>query len=287
MTQVHPSAVVDAGAQLDHGVQVGPLCVIGSGVCVGAGTRLIGQVSLHGPMRIGANNTVYPFAALGGDPQHRDYCSEQREKTALEIGDDNVIREGVTVHRGTVEAGGMTRVGSGCLLMAGAHVAHDVVLDDGVVLTNAVLLGGHVRVATRAVIAGGAAIAPFVRVGESCFVAGNAMVERDVPPFLIAAGDRATLRAVNTVGLERRGVPTESVRAICRAFQHIFPLEGPGFGAGAAAGSSGVAGGEARKQQGRDDSWRDDPWVRRLLAFLNEPSRSGVMSRRLARTRRG
>lgn len=283
MTQVHPSAVVDPRAQLDDGVQVGPLCVIGRGVHVGAGTRLIGQVSLLGPLRIGANNTVYPFAALGGDPQHRDYCGEQGEKTALVIGDANVIREGVTVHRGTVEAGGTTSIGSHCLLMAGAHVAHDVVLDDGVVLTNAVLLGGHVHVATRAVIAGGAAVAPFVRVGESCFVAGNAMVERDVPPFLIAAGDRATLRAVNRVGLERRGVPTDSVRAICRAFQHLFPLKARGVGS--AAGSARGADGDSRGQQGGEACWRDDPWVARLLVFLNEPSRSGVMGRRRVRTR--
>ena len=260
MTSVHPSALIDANATLHHDVTVGPFCVVGAGVQVGPGTRLRSHVTIEGPTRIGARNDVHPFAVLGGDPQHRDY---QGEVTRLEIGSDNVLREHVTIHRGTQVGGGVTRVGDGCLLMAGAHVGHDTIVGDHVTLTNGTLLGGHITVGDWVVAAGHVAVAPFVRIGTSAFLAGNAMVERDVPPFVIAAGDRATVRAINRVGLERRNVPERSRVAIKQAFHRIFSHTGPRF-----------------DPKGPDaDAMAQDPFVAWLIEFLRAPSRSGVMAR--------
>ncbi|HVW25937.1 MAG TPA: acyl-ACP--UDP-N-acetylglucosamine O-acyltransferase [Polyangiaceae bacterium] len=218
-TAVHPSAVVDPGARLGDGVVIGPLCYVGAGVELGAGTELVAQATVLGPCRIGQENRVHPHATLGGPPQDRSFCGEPTE---LIVGDRNVFRESVTVHRGTTKGGGTTRIGSGCLVMVGAHVAHDCDVRDGVTLTNYTSLGGHVTVGDRAVIGGHVAIAPFVRVGELSFAAGGAMIERDVPPYVIVAGDRARVRALNRVGLRRGGVPEESERALDRAFRALF-----------------------------------------------------------------
>ncbi len=266
MLDLHPTAIIDPKATLHDGVRVGPLCTVGADVELGPETHLLAHVSIQGPTRLGARNVVHPFAALGGDPQHRDH---QGERTWLQIGDDNVIREHVTIHRGTAAGGGVTRIGHGCLLMAGAHVAHDATLGDRVTLTNGTLLGGHVQLDDWVVAAGHVAVAPFVRIGESSFLAGNAMVERDVPPFLIAAGDRATLRAVNRVGLQRRSVPEPSLAAIRQAFQRLFSLAG------------------SRELLEREsEPMRRDPFVARLLDFLRAPSRAGVMPRHRAKTYR-
>lgn len=266
MLNLHPTAIIDPRAKLHDGVRVGPLCIVGADVELGPETHLLSHVSVQGPTRLGARNVVHPFAALGGDPQHRNH---QGETTSLHIGDDNVIREHVTVHRGTVEGGGVTRIGHGCLLMAGAHVAHDATLGDRITLTNGTLLGGHVQLGDWVVAAGHVAVAPFVRVGESAFLAGNAMIERDVPPFLIAAGDRATLRAVNRVGLQRRSVPEPSLAAIRQAFQRLFALDG-----------------SRELLPCESDQMKQDPFVAQLLEFLRTPSRVGLMPRHRARAYR-
>ncbi len=222
--RIHPSAVVDSRASLDDGVEVGPGCVIGPDVVLGTGTSLIAHCCVFGPTVIGARNTLHPFCVIGGPPQDRSYSDEP---TRLEIGDDNVIREHVTMHRGTLKGGGLTRLGSGSLFMVGVHVAHDVWIGDKVTLTNGTLLGGHVRVNDWVVTGGHVAVAPFVRVGESSFLAGGAMAERDVPPFVIAAGDRARVRALNQVGLARRGIPEESRMALKKAFRMLFRSSEP------------------------------------------------------------
>ncbi len=260
MPDVHPTAVVHPSVILHHGVSIGPMCVVGPDVELGPDSRLIAHVVVEGPTRMGARNVVHPFAALGGDPQHRDYAGE---RTRLEMGEDNVIREHVTVHRGTKAAGGTTLIGSGCLLMAGAHVAHDARVGDHVTLTNGTLLGGHVEIGSWVVAAGHVAVAPFTRVGDSAFLAGNAMVEKDVPPFLMAAGDRATLRAINRVGLQRRGLPDASMTALHAAFRALFALEGP----------------RVDPQGPVAEEMARDPYVRQLLEFVRAPSRQGVAPR--------
>ena len=248
---VHPTAVVAPGAVLGDGVEIGPYCVLGDQVSVGPATRLVSHVVVSGPAVIGARNLVHPFAVLGAPPQDRSYAGEP---TSVELGNDNVIREHATIHRGTVRGGGLTRVGDGNLLMVGVHVAHDVHLGDRVTLTNGTLLAGHVRIGSYVVTGGHAAIAPFVHVGESAFVAGGAMVERDVPPYMIAAGDRARVRAINRVGLARRGVPSESCAAIKRAFKLLYLNGQP----------RSVALEQVHAELG------EDPWVARLVAFIRE-----------------
>jgi UDP-N-acetylglucosamine acyltransferase len=227
---VHPLALVAPGADLGEGVVVGPFAVVEAGAAVGEGTRLDAHAVVRSGTRLGARNVVHPFAVLGGDPQERTYAGEA---TLLEIGDGNTFREHVTVHRGSVKGGGVTRLGSGSLFMAGVHVAHDCVLGDRLELANAVLLGGHVSLGDGVVIGGAAAVGPFLRVGERAFVAAGAMVEHDVPPFVIAAGDRARVRALNRVGLSRAGIPAPSRAALDRAFRAIF--RGPVPRAAAAA----------------------------------------------------
>lgn len=217
--RVHETAHVEAGAELAEDVEIGPLCHVGAGVRLGPGTRLLGSCTIVGPTTLGAHNVVHAYAALGGAPQDRTHAGEP---TTLVIGDDNEFREHVTVHRGTAKDRGETRIGSRGLFMAGTHIAHDCVIGDGVVLANATLLGGHVVLGDGVVTGGRVGLVPFVRVGRIAFVAGAAVVERDVPPFVIVSGDRARVRAPNHVGLRRHGVSEASIAAIDAAFRAIF-----------------------------------------------------------------
>ena len=249
---IHSAAIVASGADLGEGVEVGPFAVIEDGVVVGAGTRIEAHAMVRRGTYLGVNNVVHPFAVLGGEPQDRRHAGDA---TSLEIGDSNIFREHVTVHKGTAHGGGVTRIGSHGLFMVGAHVAHDCRIGDAVILANATLLGGHVTLGDHVVTGGGVALAPFVRVGERAFLAGGAMVERDVPPFTIAAGDRARVRALNKVGLRRSGVPEASIAALEAAFVAIF-RKGP----------RAVAAAQLRAD--------DDAYVRALAAaVLAAPSR--------------
>lgn len=253
-TDIHPTALVDPKAEVGRGVIVGPYCIVGDGVKIGAGTKLMSHCVLLGPAVLGEANTVFQFAVLGGDPQDRSYAGEP---TRLEIGDGNIFREHVTVHRGTAKGGGVTRIGSHCLIMAGSHIAHDVAMGDGVTFANATLLGGHVTIEDHVTTGGQAAIAPFVRLGESAFVAAGAMVERDVPPFVIVQGDRARVRALNRVGLGRRAVPEASRQALEKAFRTLF--------------RDNNVRSEAVETVARD--FGEDPYVARLVAFLRRATR--------------
>jgi UDP-N-acetylglucosamine acyltransferase len=249
-TRVHPSAVVSPRAILGEGVDVGPLCVVGDDVEIGDGTRLVASCVIFGPTWLGQGNVVYPYAVLGAEPQDRSHAGEP---TSLVVGDRNVFREHVTIHRGTAKDEGFTRVGSDCLFMVGVHAAHDVVVGDHATLANGTLLAGHVQVENSVTMGGRAAIAPFVRVGEGSFVAAGAMVEIDVPPFVIVAGDRARVRALNRVGLRRTGVPDSSRRALARAFRVLFRRTAP------RAESLGIV----RQELG------EDPYVDKLVGFLS------------------
>jgi UDP-N-acetylglucosamine acyltransferase len=220
--RIHPTALVDARAELHEAVEIGPFCVIGAGVAIGARTQLLSHVVVSGPATIGEGNVVHSFAVIGGAPQHK---RDQGGPSRLVVGDANVIREHVTIHRGT--DGGTTRVGSHVLLMVSSHVAHDVTVGSHVTVANGVQLAGHSVVEDYATFGGLAGVAQFVRVGESAFVAAGAMVEREVPPFVIVQGDRARVRALNEVGLRRRGVPAESIAALAKAFRAIFASKLP------------------------------------------------------------
>lgn len=217
--RVHPTAIIDSGAELADDVVVGPFCHVGASVRIGSGSELGVGAVVFGPTVLGRRNRVHAFAVLGGPPQDRSY---RGEATELIAGDDNEFREHVTVNRGTTAGGGVTLVGSGCLFMAGVHVAHDCSFGDRVTVANGTSFGGHVRVESRVTVGGHVAVAPFVTVGFASFIAGGAMVDGDVPPFVIAAGDRARPRGLNRVGMKRAEVPRPSQRALARAYRRVY-----------------------------------------------------------------
>jgi UDP-N-acetylglucosamine acyltransferase len=245
--RIHPTAIVEAGAELGAGASIGPFAVIEEDVVIGARTIVDAHALVRAGTRLGEDNHVHPFAALGGAPQDKRYAGEP---TRLEIGDGNVFREHVTAHRGTAQGTGVTRIGDGCLFMAGVHVAHDCRVGDGVTLANGTLLAGHVDLGAHVSTGGHVAVAQFVKVGERAFLAGGAMVEHDVPPFVIAAADRARVPALNRDGLDRGGVAGPSRAALERAFRAIF------------------RGATARRVAARALVDDPDPYVRALAAFV-------------------
>jgi UDP-N-acetylglucosamine acyltransferase len=256
MTCVHETAVVDPRASLAGDAFVGPFCVVGPDVVLGPGCRLDSHVVVTGRTFLGARCHVHPFAVVGGTPQDRKY---RDEPSALEVGDDVTIREHATIHRGTAAGDGRTVVGDRALLMASTHVAHDCFVGPDVTLTNGATLAGHVVVEPFAVLGGFAAVGQMLRVGESAMLAAGAMAEQDVPPFCIVAGDRARVRAVNVVGLRRRGIDERAIDAIKGAFRVLFRRDRPIADAAADLRSAGPVSAE----------------VARLLAFV-EASRRGL-----------
>ncbi|MDJ0762164.1 MAG: acyl-ACP--UDP-N-acetylglucosamine O-acyltransferase [Myxococcota bacterium] len=203
MSRIDARAVVYPTTEVGPGCDIGPYAVVGPNVRLGAGCVIHAHAVVQGPAMLGQNNIVHSFASIGGPPQDLRY---RGEKTLLTIGDGNEFREHVTINRGTVHGGGITAIGNDNLLMAYCHVAHDCSIGDRVIMANHATLAGHAVVQDFAVFGGMVAVGTFLRIGESAMLAAGAMVERDVPPFCIVSGDRARLRAVNRVGLDRRGV---------------------------------------------------------------------------------
>jgi UDP-N-acetylglucosamine acyltransferase len=217
---IHASAIVEAGAQIPESCRVGPFCHIGPEVELGENCELISHVALHGPSRLGANNRIYPFASIGLDPQDLKF---KGEKTRLEIGDDNTIREMVTIHRGTPGGGGITRIGSHCLIMAYTHIAHDCLIGDHVIMANAATLAGHVTVENNAVVGALCPVHQFVRIGAFSYIGGGTTIVQDVLPFTRTSARRETKAfGINSVGLERRGFSKERLRKIHHAYKVIL-----------------------------------------------------------------
>jgi len=219
MTQIHPTAVVDPHAAIDPSVEVGPYCVIGRDVRIGAGTRLVAHVTILGHTEIGRDNTIWPQAVLGGEPQDLKYHGEA---SRLIVGDNNDIREQVTMHVGTANGGWETRVGSDNMIMVGAHVAHDCRVGDHVLIANAVQLAGHVVVEDHAVVAGASAVHHFTTIGRHAYVAGMTRVVRDVPPFMLFEGDPGRVRSVNVIGLQRHGFEEDAIRRLKDAYRRLY-----------------------------------------------------------------
>lgn len=223
MTDIHPTAVVAPEANLGNGVSIGPYCVIGSDVSLGEGVRLHSHVVVGGRTAIGAETEIYPFASIGLQPQDLKYRGEASE---LIIGARNQIREHVTMNPGT-EGGIMeTRVGDDCLFMIASHVAHDCVIGDHVILANNATLGGHVEVGDYAIIGGLAGIHQFVRIGAHAMVGGMSGVEQDLIPYGSAMGERARLRGLNLVGLQRRNFSRDDIHTLRTAYRLMFAQEG-------------------------------------------------------------
>lgn len=222
-TSIHPTAVVDKAAQLGEGVAIGPYCVVGPRVKLGARVKLHSHVVVEGITTIGEDTEIYPFASVGTPPQDLKYKGEASQ---LHIGKKCRIREHVTLNPGTEGGGMVTRVGDECLLMVGAHVAHDCQLGHHVILVNNATLAGHVQVGDFAIIGGNSAVHQFVRIGAHAMIGGMSGVENDVIPYGTVMGDRARLAGLNLVGLERRGFSKDDVRALRSAYRMLFAPEG-------------------------------------------------------------
>jgi UDP-N-acetylglucosamine acyltransferase len=217
-TLIHPTAVIHPGAELHPTVQIGPYAVIGDNVKVGPGTTIGAHVVLEGPTEIGARNQIFPGAVIGSEPQDLKYDGAP---TRVKIGDDNRIREYVTINRAT-GAGQETVVGNGNLLMAYVHVAHNCVLGDSVVIANGVALAGHVHIESRATIGGVLGIHQFVHIGRLAMVGGMSRIDRDVPPYMLVEGNPSRVRSLNLVGLKRTGMTAAEIGQLKKAFRTLY-----------------------------------------------------------------
>ncbi len=224
-TKIHPSAIVSAKAQIADNVEIGPFCVVGDDVKIGAGTVLKSHVVVEGDTTIGQNNVIFPFAVIGVAPQDLKF---RGEKARVVIGDNNKIREHVTIHLGTQDGAMVTTIGSNCLLMVGVHIAHDCVVGNNVILANNATLAGHVEVGDHVVIGGLSAIHQFARIGAGAMIGGMSGVENDVIPNGLVMGERASLAGLNLVGLKRRGIAREEIHALRNFFKQLFDEETQG-----------------------------------------------------------
>ena len=223
MADIHPTAIVEPGAELGDGVSIGPYCIVGSDAVLGDDVRLVSHAIVTGRTTIGARTSIYPFASIGHPPQDTKY---RGEPSRLEIGADNVIREHVTMSPGTPHGRMLTQVGNNCLFMIATHVAHDCNVGDHVVMANNATLGGHVTVDDWAIIGGLSGIHQYVRIGRHAIVGGMSGVEHDIIPYGSAMGDRARLTGLNLIGLKRRGFSRDTVHDLRRAFRLLFAQEG-------------------------------------------------------------
>ena len=218
--RIHPSAVVEAGARLGEGVEVGAFCYIGSEVEVGDGTTFGSHCSVHGPTRIGRENRFIGHCAIGGEPQDKKFRGERVE---LEIGDRNLFREFTTINRGTGTGGGITRIGNDNWFLAYTHVAHDCMIGNSCVFSNNATLAGHVTIGDHVIMSGFAGVHQFCRIGAHAFIGMGALVNGDVPPFLMIAQDGyGRPRGINSEGLKRRGFDADRIGAIKRAYRAVY-----------------------------------------------------------------
>ncbi len=223
MTNIHPTAVVAEGATVDASAEIGPYCVIGSSVSIGPRVKLHSHVAVAGITSIGADCQVFPFASLGHPPQDLKY---RGEASRLEIGERNQIREHVTMNPGTEGGGMLTKVGNDCLFMMAAHVAHDCVIGNSVILVNNATLAGHVHIGDFAIMGGLSAAHQFVRIGRHAMIGGMTGVETDIIPYATVTGNRAHLSGLNLVGLKRRGYDRDAIHALRNAYRLLFAPEG-------------------------------------------------------------
>lgn len=216
---IHPSAIIDDGARLGKGVSVGPFSIIGPGVEIGDGSQIASHVVIRRNTHLGRNNKVFQYASVGEDPQDKKYAGEE---TWLEIGNNNVIREFATVNRGTTQDKGSTRIGDDNLLMAYTHIAHDCVLGNHTILANAASLGGHVHIHDWAILGGFTMVHQFTRVGAHSFAAMGSAIGKDVPPFVMVAGNPAIPRSINAEGLKRRGFDAAAISTLKTAYRVLY-----------------------------------------------------------------
>lgn len=219
VTNIHPTAIVDPAADIDQSVQIGPYSVVGPDVTIGQGSVLGPHCVVDGHTTIGKNNTFYRYCSIGGMPQDKKYANEP---TRLEIGDGNMFREFVTLNTGTVQDGGVTRIGSDNWVMAYVHVAHDCQIGSHTILANGVQMGGHVHVGDWAIVGGLAAVHQFGKIGAHAMVGGSSALHMDVPPFVMGSGNPCVPVGINSEGLKRRGFSLEAISALRDAYKIIY-----------------------------------------------------------------
>lgn len=223
MSRIHPTAIIDSSAVIGEGAVVGPWCQVGPGVSLAEGVELKSHVVIQQDTTVGANTVIHPFALVGGDPQHLGY---KGETVRLEIGENTIIREHSTLNRGTPQGSGVTRLGNNCLLMTGAHIGHDCVVEDHVTMANHATLGGHAHIGSRTFLGGLCAVHQNARVGRGAIIGGLAAVTRDVIPYGSAWGNHARLRGLNLIGLKRKGYGKMELRALLAFYRELFEGEG-------------------------------------------------------------
>ncbi len=262
---------MEPGAQIAEDAQIGPMCCIGPRVVIGPGTRLLHRVTVLGRTTLGRDNVIWPNAVLGGEPQDLKYKGEDTE---LIIGDHNQIRESATLHLGTANGGGITRVGDHNLIMVNAHVAHDCVIGSHCILTNNLLLAGHVHVEDHVIIGGGSAVHHFITIGKYAYVGGATVARQDVPPYMIFEGAPGRVRGVNTIGLQRNGFDPQTIGRIKQAYRLLFK--------GVDEDGQDPLGGDEKSLLQRlhrlEVDHGDDPAIRYLATFLRQMA-DGVYGR--------
>ena len=258
MSFIHPTAIVAPGATIADGARIGPWCHIGPNASIGANAELVSHVVVDGHTSIGEGVVLYPFCTVGLPPQDMKY---KGEPTRTEIGARTQIREHCTIHRGTVTGTGITRVGADCMLMAVVHVAHDCNVGNNVIIATNAVMGGHVQIGDHAVIGGAAALHQFVRVGRAAMIGGVSGVEGDVIPFGSVIGNRARLAGLNIIGLKRRGFDKTQIANLRLAFRQLFARHGV----------------FAKRLEHVRATWGSDPLVGEILAFIDTPSRRGLI----------
>lgn len=252
---IHPSAIVDPSATIGEDVSIGPFCVVGADVEIGDGCRIGPHVVIEGPTRIGRGNRIYSFAVVGGEPQDKKF---RGQPTRLEIGDNNTIREYVSIHRGTAEDQSITRIGDDNWIMAYVHIAHDCEVGNHTIFANAASLAGHAKVEDYAILGGFSLIHQFCQIGAHAFTAMGSIINRDVPPFVTVSGTYAEPRGINSEGLKRRGFDSARIMSIKRAFKTLY--------------KSGLSLADARSQLG--DSAVSAPDIQQMLDFIDRSQRS-------------
>lgn len=263
MAKIHPTAVVEDGAQIAGSAEIGPFCWVSSRAKIGENVKLLARVSVMGNTTIGEGTVVFPGACLGGGPQ--DHGNEFKEEARLIIGKNNIIRENVTMQCGTPKEHFTTTVGDNGMFMVNSHVAHDCVVGNNVIMTNNAVIGGHVRLGDGVIIGGNSAVHQFCRIGRKAMIGGMSGVARDVIPFGMVTGDRGKLRGLNVIGLKRSGIDESAVKAVTRAYMFLFKGKNGTF--------------EERLAEARE-KYKDNEMVMEQIRFIDEAleSRRNLMT---------
>jgi len=219
---IHKTAIIDPKAKISSNVKIGAYSIIGPNVEINDNSEIQSHISILGNTKIGKNNKIYPFSSIGNDPQDLKFAGEE---TKLEIGDNNKIREYVTINPGTKGGGGLTKIGNNCLFMVSSHIAHDCIVGNNVILANNVPLGGHAEIQDNVIIGGNSAVQQFTRVGRSAMIGGMCGVVRDIIPYGIAHGNRSILQGLNLIGLRRKNIPNKEIMTLNDAYKEIFKDE--------------------------------------------------------------